>query len=216
MKALALAPQFDSPGKHDATGAFRPEAKRFCDFHRLPSDSFKMFDNRLTMPRRRAQVAEIIRKAGQFDALAYFGHGQKHSVQMGFQLVDLDVRNARAEDGSVPELANLLCNAGCKTVVLYACDTGRDLDLDRNDDSADWGGDGGFADRLRDLMSARGPCVVYAHTSAGHTTHNPLLRCFRSPAGVGGKMFPQSKQWRLYLQGNGRFDVVSWNELIGV
>jgi hypothetical protein len=50
------------------------------------------------------------------------------------------------------------------------------------------GGDGGFADLLRDeLVDIGCPTIIYAHSTAGHTTQNPHLRVFPPHERFGGK-----------------------------
>lgn len=91
-------------------------------------------------------------------------------------------------------------------LTLYCCTTGSDTDPKTSEmkDTGKPGGDGGFADLLRDALCAEGitNCQVDAHTTAGHTTKNPYVRRFEghdlSTGGVGGQWIvsPNSKQWR--------------------
>ena len=76
------------------------------------------------------------------------------------------------------------------------------------------GGDGGFADALRDALSERGVTGhVDAHVTTGHTTRNPHVRrfyCDGAAAGTGGDWLvaPGSPKWRRWvtaLKGDMRF-----------
>ncbi|MBK7153843.1 MAG: hypothetical protein IPH72_19025 [Sandaracinaceae bacterium] len=84
----------------------------------------------------------------------------------------------------------------------YACDAARDDDADRRDDvTQSAGGDGGFADQLRDALAAHGLTGhVDAHAKPGHTTKNPHLRRFHMDGGpgVGGEWLvePGTALWR--------------------
>lgn len=175
MRAFILAPRYNTNGKKDATGAFQPEAYGFAKHHGLPRSSVFLFDNKASLHSRRKQVARAIKAAGVFDTLAVFCHGSKDHIQAGFTLK------------TMPELVGLLREAQCSRVILYCCDTGRDLDSDRIDDVQDTvGGDGGFADTLRDAIAGNvtgtgqeiGGSVIFAHATLGHTSRLPLVRVF--------------------------------------
>lgn len=203
-ECLILAPAHNTAGKKDAIGAFLPEAERFRRYHGLARTDVHVFDNSRPLPERRAEVLRAIQDHGRFSVLAHFGHGHKNGIQAGFTIASLG------------PLAASLGAAGCQTVLLYSCDTARDLDGSRDDDAAaDVGGDGGFADQLRDTLSLYVDCTVYAHVTAGHTTQNPYMRVFRSPAGAGGEWVvkPRSDGWRGWvarLRGQERFDWRLW------
>jgi len=131
----------------------------------------------------------------------FFCHGYKRGIQLGFdlstigQLVDAVKTHARND----------------LSVCFYACDCGRDIDSDSMDDLDEFGGDGGFADEVRDALCRAGIvwCDVYAHTTAGRADANPNVRLFQgtgSPSGgVGGfyivrkgsKLWPK---WRKALR----------------
>jgi hypothetical protein len=200
-RTLCLAPRHNTAGKHDATGAFQPEAIRFLKHWELPKNSLQTFNNQLPRRERRNAVARQIKLAGQFETLALFCHGSKGGVQLGYDVL------------SCKSLASLLVAAGCHTVVLYCCDTARDLDPDREDDLEPGpGGDGGFADCLRDWTARLGrPCRVFGHAVVGHTTKAPWVRVFEPGEGQGGEWLvePRSPGWRewrrLLDQTNHRF-----------
>lgn len=187
---IAFAPAFNTHGRHDATGAFQPEARAFLGHNGAVGDLF-LISNRNTEDAMRKQVLGAIgglgRTLGADSAVAFFCHGLRRKIQFGF-----DVRN-------VDQLAHGIAEATypgmrCALVVLYCCNTAGVPGV---------GGDGGFADALRDALCRAGStyCQVDAHTTAGHTTRNPYVRRFEgkgSPVGgVGGYMLvaPKSKLW---------------------
>ena len=197
---IVFAPKHNTHGKHDATGAFIPEARRFAELHGC---AVYLFDNRQTMAKRRAEVEEVLR-AARFDAFAtpvvgFFCHGWKNGIQAGWRTPQ------------VPALAELVAHvidSNYLIMPLYACDAARDDDGERDDDLTEGpGGDGGFADELRDALCVAGvtDCVVDAHATAGHTTRNPYVRRFEgqgSPVGGQGGAWivrPRSAMWRAWV-----------------
>jgi hypothetical protein len=138
----------------------------------------KYFDPRLDYAGRRATCNAALRALRMpIDTLAMFCHGFRRGVQAGYLL------------GNVGELAELLAlhMKPDGWVLLYACDTGRDEDEDTKDERLPGpGGDGGFADALRDACEQHGLRVsVMGHTTRGHCTENPNVRRFLP--GLGGK-----------------------------
>lgn len=190
MAALIFAPTYDSEGKRDATGAFHPEAHRFRRF--VGAERVTLFDNRAEFYERRETVYNTIenRARASVDVVAFFCHGFRTGLQAGLGLEHLRRFALTLKPCAAP--------SGL-TVLLYACDAARDSDRDRDDDRRDGvGGDGGFADRLRDALGEVGVlATVYAHATAGHTTSNPWLRVFRSGESAGGPwvVAPGSELW---------------------
>lgn len=196
-RCLVFAPQHNTKGRKDATGAFIPEAKRFMKRHGIPPHMFHLIDNSRSKAWMRAKVLEIIdRSAGEgLRGVAFFCHGHRLGIQFGFHRKTVDdlaysISNACHRDVRVP---------------LYACDTGRDADRQRKDDLEAFGGDGGFADLLRDALCEYGAedCMVWAHTTLGHTDKNSHTRLFPglgSPMGDTGGFyvihFKKRKPWR--------------------
>lgn len=175
MRVLSLAPLYNSPGKRDATGAFQPEARLFEIA--LPAGSVSLnatIDNSRPAAKMRAEVAARIRGFAP-SVLDFFCHGWRTGVQFGWSLDSIDT------------LASVIAEA-CPTdapiVALYACSTA----------SGGVGGDGGFADQLRDALCQAGAvnCRVDAHDRAGHTTRNPYVRRFE---GQGSAVGGQGGQW---------------------
>lgn len=195
MTALAFAPLHNSNGKKDATGAFQPEASKFC--MTIPAATHLILvDNHLPAAKMRAFVLATIAEHKP-DRLAFFCHGWATGIQFGFGLAH------------IKQLAEAIATIDRPIVTLFCCLTGKD-------DAGHVGGDGHFADRLRDALCAAGAveCRVDAHTTAGHTTMNPHVRRFDglgSPiGGCGGQWIvaPGSKlwpKWKAALRGDLRF-----------
>lgn len=177
MRALVLHPIHASVKKPGDAGEFKREALRFASQFPAPGGRIVPFNNALGKGARRREVERAIASGGPWDVIALFSHGLKLSIQTGHgvehvgQLADVIVAHA------APHLR----------VELYACDAARDEDADRHDDVTEAvGGDGGFADQLRDALAARGLTGhVDAHAKPGHTTRNPHLRRFSMDGGPG-------------------------------
>jgi hypothetical protein len=199
----------------DFVGAFEPESLTFMQVvpgkHKLIK-----FDASKGMPTRQRQVfAELDKlKGADFSGIAFFCHGWHNGIQPG-------IRTA-----NIPELVQLVRNAtktgnDAKSVLyvpLYCCSTAAKGDVPEA--ASETGGDGGFADTLRDAFCAQGtPWVrVYGHTTAGHTTQNPQVRVFEGKGstvgGMGGEVLvrqppPKNPLWPLWvaaLAGKAPFD----------
>jgi len=173
--AIGFAPLYNHKG-HDATGAFHPKSARWAKIHGLAATKVVRFDNNAAPITRAAQVLSELAKAHSgvpFDSVAFFCHGLRSGIQAGF-----DVRNVR-------QLAATIARLSTPDVVvpLFCCSTGGDRDGDSSNDMiAGIGGDGGFADLLRDALAEAGAvrCDVFAHVNPGHTTTNPWVRQFTS------------------------------------
>lgn len=174
---LAFTGDRNRPGKKDWSGAFAPEARAFAGalVKSIPLDA--------PAPRQRALVIDTIRQGPRPSVVGFFCHGLTRRIELGFGTSTVD------------ELAGALAEVGCSRVALYCCSTGS---------GPGPGGDGGFADALRDAMCRAGLAAarVLAHETAGHTTMNPRKRFFDgmgSPVGgVGGYWIvePGSKLWK--------------------
>lgn len=134
----------------------------------------------------------------QLGHLALFCHGWSSGVQL--VAAERVKHLARA-------VAKLTRGSKRVIVTLYCCTAGSDTNPKTPETSgAAPGGDGGFADLLRDALCAEGvvDCRVDAHTILGHTTRNPFVRRFEgagSPVGgVGGGWLvePQSEHWHAW------------------
>lgn len=170
--AAIFAPMYNSDGKRDATGAFQPEARAFarlvCGAGRGEA-TVTLVDNRRPKPATRRAVLDAV-GAVRPDRLVFFCHGWKAGIQFGIGLEHLEELAAACSQPPI--------------VTLYACSTA----------AGATGGDGGFADALRDALCLSGApwCRVDAHTTAGHTTRNPYVRRFD---GLGSPVGGQGGQW---------------------
>jgi len=179
---LAFAPRNNAEGKRDATGAFQPEARAWAAH--VGGAEVAIFENERPKRLRKAEVLERIRGAKNLSQLAFFCHGWTNGIQAGIGVPDLPELAAALEETSP--------NVDVR-VTLYCCSTG----------GGGNGGDGGFADELRDALCRRGMvrCVVDAHTTPGHTTTNPHVRRFvgtgTEHGGAGGSWIvsPGSALW---------------------
>jgi len=158
-------------GKHDATGAFIPEAEAFAELHEIPEENVVgMKLVRTAKWRRREQTLDAIATAGKdrlLDAIALFGHGWPQGIQFGF--------NREHIPALVDRMAQY-CRPDVK-VTLFACLAAENDVRDRNITGLGPATDGGFADLLRDEMVRRGldRGWVDGHKTAGHTSWNPFL-----------------------------------------
>lgn len=158
---------------NDFTGAFEPESIRY---KRYWSDNAILHDVRTvrinTRQNRDGRVEELreaLSKNAKVDRLAIFGHGWKTGCQFGLSCATgrdrlnlIAFAHQLAQDWSTENLR----------IALYCCSTGA------SDDGTM--GDNGFADQLRDALTANGrPYVqVFSHFTAGHTTRNANIRLF--------------------------------------
>lgn len=167
---LALAPLHNSEGRRDATGAFQPEAEAWLDAQGLTGAEAEavLIDNRWTnLAMRRAVIRAL--ECALPDVLGIFCHGWGTGIQFGFSIGHVDsLAEAIHVDGDV-----------APRVALYCCSTGKGPGV---------GGDGGFADMLRDALCRAGSvyCRVDAHTTAGHCTRNPYVRRFEGGGSASG------------------------------
>jgi hypothetical protein len=206
---LCFAPRYNTKGRKDATGAFIPEAKRFLAFHDQEPTMLHLVDNNLSPKWMREAVLSAIRAPShRLEGVFFFCHGYRSGIQFGITKRHVD------------DLAKAIHDA-CGTlavVVFYSCDVARDADRKRTDDLATIGGDGGFADEVRDALCRAGAdyCTVDGHTTAGHCTRNPHVRRFcgdgsRSGGSGGYYIVPRQKaklfkKWRKLLGTDMRFE----------
>jgi len=196
---IAICPKHNSKGKKDVSGAFLPEAVAFVGLH---GGKLFQFDNHAP-PRIRAAAVEqaIWNMQGAVDMVAIFCHGTKRGIQTGHSIRALghlaEVIGMRSSPEHGPR------------VVLYCCDTARDADTDAKDDLEPGpGGEGGFADYLRDELRDLGYSSghIDAHTVVGHTTKAPYVRRFyvdETRSQLGGEWFvePGSAHWKAWRRG---------------
>lgn len=201
---LAFAPRWNTT-RADATGGFQLWGRRFLEHY--SEKGLVIIDNHLSPDKQMRRVLDVLdAQAGKGApgqvCVAFFCHGYRAGIQFGFKLRHL------------PKLARAIARLGdpAVKVPLYACDCGRDLDPDRKDDLEAFGGDGGFADRLRDRLCEAGAidCRVDAHTTAGRGDVNPNVRRFEgggsTTGGTGGQYIipigdPLWPKWQKALRG---------------
>jgi hypothetical protein len=205
---LIVAAAHNTPGINPASGLTWKDGNEFL----LEADAYRAFvtgaargvsdnrvrriDNRVSRALRFKELRSYLPvhpldargNPVRYASVAFFCHGTQFGIQLG------------AGVDSVRELARGL-NRVCQkepTVALYACSTGGDNDDVDDERSKGPGGDGGFADALRDCMVALGMRpTVYAHTTKGHCTRNPHVRRFGPDDDFGGQWIvePGSELW---------------------
>lgn len=195
MNGLTMCLAYDAPGKHDASAVFIPGALGFTHGNDLPAAV--RVDNHAALPARFVPTLNVISAQTQpLDVFAYFGHGWHTGCALGVRLANLDTFCRVLAAHSAPVL----------TVCLYACSTGEgDPESGgRNPDKHDvpGAGDGGLADRMRDLLCGHGiKATVYAHSSLGHAFTNPFVRRFGPDTTDGGAyvVAPDSPLWGAWV-----------------
>lgn len=203
MQILAVHNTENTPPKHfnDAGGAFIPESYNFRKYRESQGDVVERvgFKNTAPFAERRAQVYSAIEKAEPFDCFAYFGHGLRNSLSSA----SIDQPHRR-------EFTNLLMKKARSKrliVIFYACSTSETTTREAD-------GEGGFADRCRDDLTAGGFIGhVDGHTTAAHTTQNPKVRRFVMDPNdtIGGEMLvdptsPEYRRWKARLNSKWRDD----------
>lgn len=183
-KATVFIPRYNSKGKKDVTGAFHPEAVKFCHVWGKDEGEIISLNNR---HRRRDLADSLLNKmeSAQNDSPVwiFFCHGYTHGIQFGIR----SPQHKRFGEGDrrdfnrfidVVSLSAALASTRTPVIVLYACSTGNDPDGDS--DTAPGSGDGSFGDLTRDRLCESGAvnCRVFTHATAGHTTLNPMVKIF--------------------------------------
>lgn len=186
---LIFRPMHNSHAKRDVTGAFAPEADRYIDVVGAKGSMVVAIDNRKSFEHRRRQVLEVFAEASEdssfFDGVAFFCHGWKDGIQLGFRSRGMEALASSIHD---------ICQHSFPEVPLYCCSTGGDVLTSKTSPGT---GDDSFADLLRDELCRlawvddyASWCRVMAHETVAHTTKNPRVRFFDgmgSPiGGVGG------------------------------
>lgn len=178
----------------DWSVVFKPEAERFQKIH---GGQIVQVDVSAPMSKRFAQVMSALSLIpdGSLETFAVFSHGAPRSVQVGVDLTTvrafaqgLSAKARKDADLFVP----LYC---CSTASFFRSVFGRTAT----------GGDGGFADALRDELCAAGAVRVhvFGHETVGHATHNPYVREFHGPvASAGGDwvVAPGSPNWKAWIR----------------
>lgn len=200
---IVFRPGHNSHGKRDVTGAFAPEAERYMDAVCTKDSPLVIVDNKKSFVRRQAAVsgilAELSKDEDWFDGVAFFCHGWKTGIQLGFKNKHVFELSDRIHE---------LCQHSFIEVPLFCCSTGGDVKTRRSSPGT---GDNSFADLLRDALCERSDahgyasyCRVMAHETVAHTTKNPRVRFFDgmgSPeGGVGGfrPVKPRGRLWKAW------------------
>lgn len=204
---LAFAPLISSHGRSDAP-YFRRQALEYLRRH--GGGVFHVVDNSASPAARGAEVVRQILETPRkrkVISVAFFCHGWSQGIQAGFDL-------RKGKGLHVDELAEALAQVAAPGLILplYACTTADEPAGAKGTDPADVpGGDGGFADRLRDALVSKGVtrCRIDAHDRKGDTTLNPYVRRFEGD-GTGEERFggewliaptdPDFDRWRHELR----------------
>jgi len=142
---------------------FEREAKEFNIVNNVPRDNLLFIHHKLTRYQRRHKFEMALeRHSGKISTIAFFGHGWKGGIQLGYNIKTID---------RMVEAISKHCVSPVK-ILLYSCTTGDALNSDDINVIKD-----GFADKLRDEMNANGVRgEIMAHDRAGHTTRNPYAK----------------------------------------
>lgn len=185
VRGLILTPDRDKEPAHDWSGAFRPEARALAAIHRIPAERIVQIDTSLPHPRRLAPTLAAIGKCADLQLLAILSHGWRNGFQLGATKRTVRPLAEVIQDAAAPGLA----------IVLYCCSTGEGEPAGASGP----GGEGGFADALRDALREIGmqDFAIDAHTCEGHTTRNPYVRRFLGSESYGGDFLvaPDSPLW---------------------
>lgn len=198
MDTLIIRPDRNSHGMRDYTGAFKPESQRFAKA--IPGrDTVLEIDVSRGMATRKKQLFTALDKfaedGSEFDSVAFFMHGWPTGIQCGLRLNDAAALVEKLVGGPMPLVTGGMYADEVIVIPLYCCLTGHDPKAGRAAQKAEGpGGDGGFADRIRDELCKAGRpyCKVYAHTTKGHATRNPFVRTY---VGDGSMIGGVDGQW---------------------
>jgi hypothetical protein len=215
MNGLIFTPDRNTHGKKDYTGAFKPLAIKFAKHHGIPRKNIIPINVGRGMKKRKLEVIAALQDEereghGNYDTVAFFCHGFPQGIQAGFSW-----RGKQKPGPVMDELASLIYEASDRDdicVPLFCCSTAN------TKQKKAVGGDGGFADELRDALCRQGAIEnrVVGHTTVGHTTTNPSTRFFDGsmmPAGGTGGYWiarprgPLWPKWKKYLRGGGWMDM---------
>jgi len=182
-EVIVFAPEFNTQGKRDATGAFHPGAKMFCDYygldrekvvHYIDNENSKHIQARQLLSKMEA-ARTVWPETGDYlypQVYVFFCHGYISGIQFGIRSPTPGRRFTSTDRGHWERFVAAIGRHPAPVVILYACSTGDDPDDDPN--SAPGSGDDSFGDLLRDALCAR-QCTfnrVVTHYSPGHTFYN--------------------------------------------
>jgi hypothetical protein len=192
LNGLVLYCSTNSPGKHDASGAFIPEAKAFAKCHGIPNSDVIGMGGSGTA-RRMITLEALRERAGRnLDCIALFCHGTSKWLQL--------VGGLKHVHSFAEQIA--ACIAPGAKIILYACST---ADGPGSYDGDDLGAsvEGGFADKLRDEFREMGVgCYVIGHETPGHATWNPYaIEMDSRNNDAGYYVGPRSTHWKRWIRG---------------
>ena len=174
-RVLLLLPDRNTDGASDWSGAFRVEAGRTAALYQVPPEMIVQIDVSRTRIDRLHQLLRAIEARDELDRVDFYCHGWTGGVQLGAYVAD------------APDLARVLAPRARPdlAVALYACSSGASPE----GHPVAPGGEGGFADVLRDALVAQGltGAHVDAHTCVGHCCRNPFVRRFSAATPLGGE-----------------------------
>jgi hypothetical protein len=179
MPVLAFHPEHNSPLKKDMTGAFRPEAVKWCHLH---GGAVRTVNCKAAVRDRRTQLlVELKAYTGpELDAVGFFCHGARKSFQVGFSWDVLDALAEAIVRISKPDVR----------VALYACNCAS-------------GNAENFASRLRDALckATTSPVQVDGHEGRGHCTYRPYVKRYTEPSHSGGRWLitPGTPLWKKWV-----------------
>ncbi len=195
---LVIYSSKNTKGRHDATGAFIPEAYAFHRLHNVPEE------NMLAIPCPGTNFQDRYEKLCRFidtkfgvKWIAMFCHGYSSGLQFGLNKKNISDFTATLRHSCNDDLS----------MTLYACSTAS-VNRKKRKISAP-GTDGGYADELRDSMLRRGfrGGWIDAHLTSGHTTMNPYVMRFHVEPAFdddwnikGGQwlVHPRSPRWKIW------------------
>jgi len=190
LGTLAFCGLVNRPLNNDVTGAFLPEALHFMERR---SAILERIDNTQSSDHMRARILESLHKHAPLIHVAIFCHGWSSGIQFGFGRLDIqELAGHLAQTMRGSEISPAV-------ITLYCCSTAMGL-------AGSVGGDGSFADLLRDQCCMHGLryCRIDAHDRKGHTTMNPFVRRFEGDGlamgGTGGQWIvqPGSLLWKTW------------------
>jgi len=166
---LIEAMSFNSPGKHDATGAFLPESRACARvFSNLGVTTHSIEAGKGSTPEERASswkrgLVKLAQAKVDFAAAYHFSHGWPTGLQ----------------GPSLSLLADVLGSTSCELVVLEACLTAKEDEVVSLP----------FAEQLANLLFAQigaksraHEVYTFGHTTAGHCSLNPFVHYYHPQA----------------------------------
>lgn len=214
----------NSRNKHDATGAFIPEAKAFQKYHGIPDNNMFAIDCvRQKKNARFNKVLELLFAFGtrqKISSLIWFGHGWPNGIQFGFTRKDIPflVQVLSGVNGEMNRLCEFDLN-----IVFYCCSMADNDNRNNKGVKIGIATDGGFCDVLRDNMEKREfTGQVIGHLTKGHTDMNPNTIIFYANKNIndncGGSWLVEPgslfwKDWKRGMKTNLRFAFPFMTEL---